>query len=110
MLMPVWAAIRGGRQLELSERAAECDVCLIGEAGMTPDGHTPLALGVEHRLARLGSQRLRQVEACDFGAKTRQDGSDLQLQRFVALHRGRPCNIAIRAGSTFSGMAASNPS
>src|SRR5215472_3991806 len=77
--VPVRAATRSGRQLELAEVAAEGDVRLVAQTGVTPDRHAPLVLRVDDGAARVLVQRLRQVYPCDFRAKARQEGPNVQL-------------------------------
>ena len=79
MLVAERPTARGGRQLELAEVAAEGDVRLIGETGVTPDRDTPAVLGIDDRLASGGGQRLRQIEPGDLGAEARQEGANLQI-------------------------------
>ncbi len=94
--LPAHLAVSAGHPLQVAEDAAEGDVAGVVQAGVAPDGDSPLVLGVEDLALGLLIQGTGDIDAGDLGPETR--GDRLDRQRHGVSHSDQ--KIAYTKGAT----------
>src|SRR5215472_17464146 len=97
-------ALHPRRELDVAEEAAESNVRVVIEPGITPDRDAPGVLGRDDLPPGGLIERLRDIDAGHFGAEPRQNRLDVQTHLTTAPLTRR--SVLVRSRGTYTFRAA----